>query len=99
MVEGVRCLRTLRRNSTPGGSSYFGNVPLIFVRHDPCMDLDPTTDTARAALAARDRLERLAPTAARDERAGARIAEAGLFEEALLNALRAHFAELRTAAK
>ena len=52
-----------------------------------------------AALAARDRLERLAPGAAHDERSSARLAKAALFEEALLGALRARFAELRTAAK
>lgn len=56
----------------------------------------PTTD---AALAARERVERLAPGAARDERGAARLARAAIFEEALLGALRAHAAELRTVAK
>jgi len=37
--------------------------------------------------------------AARDEQASARLAQAALFEEALLGALRERFAELRSAAK
>ena len=52
-----------------------------------------------AALAARDRLAALAPEAARDGRAAARFAQAALFEEALLGALRARFAALRTVAR
>ena len=64
------------------------------------MNVDPTVPTtAAASLAARDRVERLAPGAARDERAAARLAQAALFEEALLNALRARFAEFRTVAR
>jgi hypothetical protein len=63
------------------------------------MDLDPMVPTAQASLAARDHLEHLAPAAAHDQRAGARVARAALFEEALLGALRARFAELRTVAK
>jgi hypothetical protein len=63
------------------------------------MTVDPTVPTAAASLAARDRIERLAPEAAHDERGSARLAQAALFEEALLNALRARFAELRTVAR
>lgn len=63
------------------------------------MPIDPTPSTAAAALAARDHFERLAPDAARDERNAARLAKAALFEEALLGALRARFAELRTVAR
>ena len=63
------------------------------------MTVDPTVPTAAASLAARDRIEHLAPGAARDERGSARLAQAALFEEALLNALRARFAEFRTVAR
>lgn len=63
------------------------------------MTNDPIFPSAGAALAARDGVERLAPGAAHDERAAARLAQAALFEEALLGALHAHAAELRTAAK
>jgi hypothetical protein len=63
------------------------------------MTVDPTLPIAAASLAARDRVEVLAPGAARDERASARLAQAALFEEALLNALRARFAEFRTVAR
>mgnify|MGYP001194579672 CR=1 FL=1 len=63
------------------------------------MTVDPTVPTAGASLAARDRVEALAPGAAHDERASARLAQAALFEEALLNALRARFAEFRTVAR
>lgn len=63
------------------------------------MTNDPIFPAADAALAAREHVERLAPGAAHDERASARLAKAALFEEALLGALRAHFAELRTVAK
>ena len=63
------------------------------------MTNDPMLPSAGAALAARDRVERLAPDAARDERASARLAKAALFEEALLGAIRSHFAALRAVAK
>ena len=63
------------------------------------MTNDPIFPTGGAALDARRRLESLAPGAARDERASARLARAALFQEALLGALRAHVAELRTVAK
>ncbi|HEY0613746.1 MAG TPA: hypothetical protein VGC96_03855 [Candidatus Elarobacter sp.] len=63
------------------------------------MTNDPMFPTAADALAARDRVERLAPDASRDERASARLARAAIFQEALLGALRAHAAELRTAAR
>lgn len=55
--------------------------------------------TADAALAARDRIGALAPGIGRDERVSAKFARAALFEEALLGALRARFAELRLVAK
>lgn len=63
------------------------------------MNNDPIFPTADAALAARERVERLAPGAAHDDRASARLAKTALFDEALLGALRAHFAELRTVAR
>ena len=63
------------------------------------MIADPTRPTADASLAARDRIEALAPNAAGGERGAARLAQAALFEEALLGALRARFAELRTVAR
>ncbi len=55
--------------------------------------------SAGAALAARDRVEQLAYGAGRDERASAKLAKAALFEEALLSALKARFAELRLVAR
>jgi hypothetical protein len=116
-VEGVRCLRILRRNSTLCGSSHSarspllfghasadrersrpGNGPFISLAHDPGMPIDQTVPTA-AALAARDRVELAAHAAARDERGAAGLARSALFEEALLGALKARFAELRTVAK
>ena len=63
------------------------------------MAFDPITSVIGTALAARERVERLAPDAARDERASARLARAALFEEALLGAVKAHLSELRTVAK
>jgi hypothetical protein len=63
------------------------------------MTNDPIFPTGGTALEARRQLESLAPGAARDERASARLARAALFQEALLGALRAHVAELRTVAK
>jgi hypothetical protein len=63
------------------------------------MSIDPSVPTAGAALAARDRVEQAATVAARDQRGAAALAQAALFEEALLGALRARFAELRTAAR
>jgi len=63
------------------------------------MTNDPIFPSAGAALAAREHVERLAPDAARDERASGRLAKAALFEEALLGALRAHAAALRMVAK
>ena len=84
---------------TPAGSSRRGNVPLIWVRHAGAMTNDPIFPSAGAALAARERVERLAPDAARDERASGRLAQAALFEEALLGTIRAHAAALRMVAK
>jgi hypothetical protein len=63
------------------------------------MTNDPIFPTAGAALAARESVERLAPGASRDERGSARLAKAAIFEEALLGALRAHAAALRSVAK
>jgi hypothetical protein len=63
------------------------------------MTNDPIFPTGEAALEARRRLEVLAPGAAHDERASARLAQAALFQEALLGALRAHVAELRAVAR
>jgi hypothetical protein len=63
------------------------------------MPIDPTQPTAAAALAARGGVERAAAHAARDERGAAALAKAALFEEALLGALRARFAELRSVAR
>jgi hypothetical protein len=63
------------------------------------MSDDPIVPSAGAALAARAAVERLAPGAAHDEHAAARLAKAALFEEALLGAMRARIAELRGVAK
>ena len=63
------------------------------------MTNDPIFPTGGAALDARRHVEALAPSAALNERASARLARAALFQEALLGALRAHVAELRTVAK
>ena len=63
------------------------------------MTNDPIFPSGQAALAAREHVEQLAPGAAHDERASARLARAALFQEALLGALRAHAAELRTVAR
>ncbi len=63
------------------------------------MSNDPIVPSAGAALAARAAVERLAPQVARDEHAAARVAKAALFEEALLGAMRARIAELRSVAK
>ncbi len=60
---------------------------------------DPMFPTAEAARSARDAVVRLAPEAARDERATARLARAAIFQEALLGAVRAHLAELRTVSR
>ncbi len=60
-------------------------------------DLNPSTSAA--ALAARERVAFYAKDAARDERASAQLARAALFDEALLGALKARFAELRAVAK
>ena len=63
------------------------------------METDSVTWTTDAARSARERVGTYAAQAARDERAAARFAGAALFEEALLGALRAQFAELRTVSK
>jgi hypothetical protein len=61
--------------------------------------IDPTTPTAQAALAARADVERAARGASHDDRAAASLARAALFDEALLGALKARFAELRSVAR
>jgi hypothetical protein len=63
------------------------------------MPIDPTVPTAQAALAARARVEEAAALAARDQRGAAPLARAAIFEEALLGALKARFAELRSVAR
>jgi hypothetical protein len=63
------------------------------------MAIDFTASTEAAALGARDRLDVLAKEPARDERSAARVAKSALFEEALLGALKARLAELRTVAR
>ena len=63
------------------------------------MASDSVTAATEAALAARERVALYAGQTAHDQRAAARFANAALFEEALLGALRARFAELRTVAK
>jgi hypothetical protein len=63
------------------------------------LPIDPTVPTAQTALAARADVERAARAAAHDERGAAALARAALFDEALLNALKARFAELRTVAR
>jgi hypothetical protein len=55
--------------------------------------------TEAAALAAREKLGAIAGGAARDEHGAGRVARVALFDEALLAALRARFAELRMVAK
>jgi hypothetical protein len=60
---------------------------------------DTERATAAAALAGRERLTELARGGAAGERNMAQIADAAIFEEALLGALRARFAELREVAK
>ena len=68
------------------------------MRHPDRMQITPPA-TADAALAARTQIERLAPTAAHDQRGAARLGRAAIFEEALLGALKARFAELRGVAR
>jgi hypothetical protein len=63
------------------------------------MAFDPISPVIGTALAARERVERLAPDAGRDEPATARLARAALFEEALLGAIKSHLSELRMVAK
>ncbi|MBV9439673.1 MAG: hypothetical protein JOZ24_06755 [Candidatus Eremiobacteraeota bacterium] len=58
-----------------------------------------TTGTAAAALAARERVGELGRNVGHDERRAAQFARAAVFEEALLAALKARFAALRTVAR
>lgn len=62
------------------------------------MVFDVSDRTAAAALAGRARLSDLS-RAGDDERTMAKVAQAAIFEEALLGAMRARFNELRTVAK
>jgi hypothetical protein len=55
--------------------------------------------TEVAALRARAHLGAIASGAAHDERGAAKVARVALFDEALLAAMRARFAELRMVAK
>jgi len=63
------------------------------------MELGTVTNTATAALAARDRLGAASRLATQNEGMTAPLARAAVFEEALLAALRARFNELRSVAK
>jgi hypothetical protein len=63
------------------------------------MILDVATQTAAAALAGRERPTQLAHGAAGDEPKMARVADAAIFEEALLSALHARLSELRSVTK
>lgn len=81
------------------GSSPFGNSPLIPYFHHRRMSGDSVASLENSALSARERISAYAAQAAGDQRGAARFARAALFQEALLGALRARFAELRTVAK
>lgn len=65
------------------------------------MELEPVNSMGSAALAARTTLTTLARVhgSGVDEPRMARIAQAAIFSEALLNALHARLGELRTVAK
>jgi hypothetical protein len=63
------------------------------------MQLDLANSTASAAEAARAELGRLGNGSGVDEPRMAKIAQAAIFEEALLNALHSRFNELRTVTK
>jgi hypothetical protein len=63
------------------------------------MELDTFNSIGSAALAARATLTHLARGSGVDEPRMARVAQAAIFSEALMNALRARLGELRTAAK
>ena len=63
------------------------------------MASDSVASIADSAIGAREQVAAYATGAAQDQRGAARFASAALFEEALLSALRARFAELRTVSK
>ncbi len=63
------------------------------------MQLDTGDATAAAALAARTNLSHLARGAGVDEPRMAKIAQAAIFEEALLGAMHARLSELRSVTK
>ena len=71
----------------------------MFARHDRCMTVGFGSEAADAALVAREKLGVLAGGAGRDERGAGRVARVALFDEALLAALRARFAELKSVTK
>ena len=79
--------------------SHRGNRAFTSRAHDRGMPIDQTVPTADAALAARAGVALAAQAATRDERGAAALARSALFEEALLGALKARFAELRAVAK
>lgn len=97
MVPRVRETFRLRDGGFP--RLFRGNATVIRGRHHRGMVNDFIAPAASAAAVARDRLEALGAKPAADERAAARFAQHALFAEALLDALRARFAELRTVAK
>jgi hypothetical protein len=63
------------------------------------MELEMANSVGSEALAARAALTHLARGGAVDEPRMAKIAQAAIFEEALLSAVHARFNELRTVAK
>jgi hypothetical protein len=63
------------------------------------MELDTVNSIGSAALAARTTLTHLARANGVDEPRMARIAQAAIFSEALMNAVRARLSELRSVAK
>jgi hypothetical protein len=99
VVEGVRCRRKVRPCRTKRGSSRRGNVPLTFGRYREAMELDTVDSISSAALAARTMLANLTRGAGVDEPRMAKIAQAAIFQEALMNAVHARLNELRTVAK
>ncbi len=76
-----------------------GHVPVTRAAQHCGMTDGVGAATVEASLAAREKLGAIAGGAARDEHGAGRVARVALFEEALLGALRARFAELRTVTK
>jgi hypothetical protein len=71
----------------------------MFARHDACMTDGVGAAAAEAAVAAREKLGALAGGAGRDEHGAGRVARVALFDEAMLAALHARFAELKAVTK